>query len=391
MYSNIDEAYDSPLKHQMKIYQKEVIRQNNRDQLINNIEDFQEENNLTPPHNSNNIDSNFESGFESGFDSSFESGTESNYDNNVSLPDINNVNPKIMPNFVDQPFYTSYGGKQNETYNQIKQDDLVNLPNYKPDIYNTNYQNYSSEGTPLSELKSVDSNFSSAAISDNGSLDRIYKKQKKKKQKKVKFADEVNHDNYVNIFMSEIYNDDSASSQSSVDVYKHIRKCSICKDRIQKSIIKEKSKNYKNNSDLESNQDFESLENLESFESSKKDNFSSNYDNNSYNDYNNKKYPKKSNQVNKKYNNDDYNVFENDYISNYNQEKEIKIEKTKAKENQKRNDKSSMFDFTNKFDIFSNIDSIDKDDIKEIIIVVLVGIFVIILLDTFMRVGKSKR
>lgn len=50
MYCCIDEAFDSPLKQQIKMVEKEQQANNNKFALINDIANYQEENNLVPPH-----------------------------------------------------------------------------------------------------------------------------------------------------------------------------------------------------------------------------------------------------------------------------------------------------------------------------------------------------
>lgn len=50
MYCCIDEAFDSPLKQQIRMVEKEQQINNNKFALVNDIANYQEENNLVPPH-----------------------------------------------------------------------------------------------------------------------------------------------------------------------------------------------------------------------------------------------------------------------------------------------------------------------------------------------------
>lgn len=188
MYCAVEEAFDNPLRQQMQKVSREHNIKNHRESLTRNIEDYQKNNGLRPPHTSTN-------------------------------PAIveQYINDRVHPS-PDMPFFTAQGGYNANAMSHVEFDED------------------SDKGTTISELKrqEEDSFFDdSSSFLDSNYLDLVANNKPKVK---------LGHNHYINKFLKSIADDgsDAASIASSQDdqVYDHIKSCKYCRNQINKKMKK---------------------------------------------------------------------------------------------------------------------------------------------------------
>lgn len=183
--------------------------------------------------------------------------TNINVQNAMNPLDEDNKNSNII--FQSNPYFSAQGDLQNQNNN------IVSYSSTKIASSPLQNDNNDNNDTNYTEKKNKRVQF-------DDSLNKILKEENNK--------NENNHEYYINTFLNILLKNDNKSTETNSDVYDHIKKCKLCREKVKNILISYQNnlsnQNANNANNVTINNDQENINNLNVYNNIEQEMYNSN-------------------------------------------------------------------------------------------------------------------